>query len=359
MNNEIKKVLKKIINKGYVGYIVGGYIRDFLLGNESYDIDIATSAKPNELLELFPEASNHNYGGVSFKIGSYSFDITTFRKEISYENRRPLEFEYIDSMELDYVRRDFTINSLYMDIDGKIYDFCNGQEDIKNKKIKLIGNIKDRIVEDPLRILRAIRFKTLLSFDIDPELVTFIKQNKGLLSTLSYTRRKEELDYIINSNNRIEGLKYIKELGLEDVLEITIPEDIKDSCFPLTIWSELDAKKYPFTKNEINEINNIKKICEYGIIDNTILYKYGLYTCQLACDLLSIDRSYVSELYKNLRIYSSKDIDIRIDDILILLNIKPGRIIKDIIADLEIKILDNELKNDKKEIIKYIENNWR
>ena len=252
MNEEIKNILNKIIEKGYKAYVVGGYVRDYLLGIETYDVDIATDALPTELNDIFDNVNNNSYGGLSLTKGDYTYDITTFRREVQYEDRRPIEFEYIDSIEEDVVRRDFTINSLYMDIDGNIIDIYQGKDDINNKIIRCIGNIKDKMVEDPLRMLRAVRFKVLLGFDIEENLLTFIKQNKELIKTLSYNRRKEELELIIASKNRVEGLKYIKELKLEDVLEITIPDEIDDSEAPICIWSQLEfSDNYSFTKQDL------------------------------------------------------------------------------------------------------------
>ena len=359
MNEDIKKVLNKLIDEGYQAYIVGGYVRDYLLKVNSFDVDIATNAKPNVLMDIFPNASSNNYGGITFKLGDYTYDITTFRKELSYEDRRPNEFVYVSSIEEDAVRRDFTINAIYMDVDNNIIDLYAGASDLINKTVRIIGNINDRLVEDPLRMLRAIRFKVLYGFDIEDNLLTYIKQNKELIKSLSYTRRKEELDLIIESNNRIEGLKYIKELNLEDVLEISIPDDIKDSTAPIVMWAQIKADNYSFTKNELAIINDIKTIIEYGIIDNIILYRYGIYTVQLASDILEVSHGYVSDIYKEMPIYTNKDIDITTDEILDLLDIEPGSILKDIYNDLEIKILSNELDNNHEELIKYIKDNWR
>ena len=359
MNEVIKNVLNKIIDNKGEAYIVGGYVRDYILHKETYDVDIATSLLPNKLLELFPNATSNQYGGITFNVDDYSFDITTYRKELSYDNRRPIEIEYVNTIEEDSIRRDFTINSLYMDIDGNIIDIYNAKDDINNHIIRMVGNVNTRMIEDPLRILRVIRFKSILGFDIEESIITFIKQNKNLLSTLSYTRRKEELDYIINDHNRLIGLNTIKELGLEEVLEITIPDDIKDSDNSIVIWAQIKADKYPFTKNEINTINDIRNIVEYGIIDNTILYKYGIYAANLASDILNIDHAYISDVYKNMPIYSVKDIDLTSDDILDVLGVEPGSIIKDIYTDLENKILSLELDNNKEVLIKYIKDNWR
>lgn len=359
MNDEIKSVLNVLIDNGYQAYVVGGYIRDYLMGVESFDVDIATDALPNELTNLYDNIHSNTLGGITIIIGDYTYDITTFREEIKYESRKPVEFNYIDSLEKDVLRRDFTINSLYMDVDGNIIDIYDGKKDIENKIIRNIGNINDKMSEDPLRILRAVRFKCVLDYNIEDNLLTFIKQNKELINTLSCHRKKEELDHIINSSNAISGLMYIKELKLEDVLEIQIPDDIKECDDPIGIWAQIEVSdKYPFTKNELVYIDSIRKILEYGIIDNIILYKYGLYVSRVAGNILGISTAYISDLYKDLPIYSDKDIDITGDEIIDLLNIEPGKIITKIYDDLELNILENKLKNNKEELKKYILDNW-
>ena len=359
MNDEIKSVLNKLVDKGYQAYVVGGYVRDHLMGVESYDVDIATNALPNELVGLYENISETTLGGITLTIGDYTYDITTFREEIKYEGRKPIEFNYIDTVDKDVLRRDFTINSLYMDVDGNIIDLYDGIKDIENKTIRSIGNINDKMVQDPLRMLRAVRFKSILDFYIEDNLLTFIKQNKELIKSLTYHRKKEELDLIIKSKNAIKGLQYIKELKLEDVLDIKIPESLKVCDDPIGIWAQLEvSSQYPFTKNELNYIESIRKIFEYGIIDNIILYKYGLYVSRVAGNILGISTAYISDLYKELPIYSDKDIDITGDEIIELLNINPGKIITQIYNDLELNILKGKLKNNKEELKKYILDNW-
>ena len=324
MNENIKEVLNKIIENHGEAYVVGGYVRDLILNKESYDVDISTSLLPNQLLEIFPHATSNAYGGIAFTIDKYDFEITTYRKEKKYDNRRPVEFEYVNSIEEDIIRRDFTINSIYMDIEGNIIDPFNGKDDVENS------------------------------------LLNYIKQNKELINALSYNRIKEELDIIIKSDNRVKGLMLLKELGFEDVLEIKIPDEIDDSVSPLCIWAQLDfSEEYPFSKQDLKYINDIKSIVSYGIIDNVVLYQYGLYVSQLAGDILNISDSYISDIYKDLPIYSSKDIDIDGDEIIDLLKIEPSNIIKKIMNDIELNILSGNLANNKEDIKKYIEDNWR
>ncbi len=360
MNNKIKNVLTKLEEEGYTAYVVGGFVRDYLLGNISYDVDIATSASSAEVKRIFDLKGEESYGTVSMKDSLYNYDITTFRVEKKYENRRPTELEFTETVEEDLLRRDFTINALYMDKDGNIHDFLGGKKDLEERTICVIGDVFEKMIEDPLRILRAIRFASSLNFSLDPKLTQFIIQNKQLLVSLSFTRKKEELNAIFAGSTPDKALSYIQEYKLEDVLEIEIPKELNVSCHPLGIWAQINySEKYPFTKEEKEEIASIKKILHYGIIDSMVLYEYGLYLSIIAADILNISHSDVSEVYKNMPIYSAKDIVINGDDIMKLLKIEPSEKIKKILYDVELSILENRLHNDYEEIKDYILVNWR
>ena len=176
MNKEILKILEKLDDDNHVSYVVGGYVRDYLLNNPSFDVDICTNRLPEELEKLFNVKSTL-YGNISFKVGNYNIDITTFRKELEYFKRKPIKIEYVNDLESDLLRRDFTINSICMDKYGNIIDILNGKKDLDNKVIRIIGNPLKKLEEDPLRILRAIRFATVLSFNIDSTLDNAIKDN--------------------------------------------------------------------------------------------------------------------------------------------------------------------------------------
>ena len=137
----LKEILKamnvKVIEKeGYEAYVVGGYVRDLLLGISSYDIDICTNATPKELMNIFPSASPKNLGGIDFKIKEYHIEITTYREEIKYKNRKPIEFNYINNLVEDLQRRDFTVNAICMNSKGEIIDLVGGIDDLSNLKIK-------------------------------------------------------------------------------------------------------------------------------------------------------------------------------------------------------------------------------
>ena len=156
-----KSLHKLFKENGYSLYLVGGTVRDFLLGLELNDYDVVTNATPKDM-ETFLENANYTfakYGSVKLHYQNIKFDITTLRKEEGYlDSRHPNKIVFCDSLEDDSKRRDFTINALYMDEKERVIDFYNGKDDLKNHIIRMIGDIDKRIKEDPLRIIRAARF---------------------------------------------------------------------------------------------------------------------------------------------------------------------------------------------------------
>ena len=263
MNDKIKNILQKLIDKGFSAYIVGGFVRDYILGLETYDVDIATSATPKDVREIFDlnNGNDENYGSIYIKDKLYNYDITTYRKELKYENRRPVEYEYIDSIHEDIQRRDFTINSLYMDLNGHVYDEVDGEKDLENKVIRMIGNINDKMIEDPLRLLRAVRFASTLNFKLEENLKNYIKQNTQLLRTLSYTRKKEELDRIFSSTNSLIGIELLQDLKMTKDLEINIPNNLVATTSAIGIWAQIEVLgDYQFSNQERDCIDKVKSI---------------------------------------------------------------------------------------------------
>ena len=361
MNETALKVLNKINSFGYKAYFVGGYPRDIYLGRNSIDIDICTSATPKQLKEIFKDSilSKQEYGSVTLIYEKVTFEITTFRKEIKYQdNRFPVKIKYIDSLIDDLERRDFTINTLCIDSNGYTIDLLNAKNDIDNKIIRCVGNTKKKIKEDILRSLRAIRFATILDFKLDDELKKVIKKNGYLLKKLSYYRKKEELEKIFSSPNCRYGLDLLLELKLDDKLELSNLKDLVITTSSLGMWAQLDVLDiYNFSSHEKEIITNIKKALKEEFNNHT-LYKYGLYTCTLVGEIKKIDRFLIVKRYNELPIYSVKDIKISVFEICDLLNRQPGPFIKEIYDDLENKILDNVLKNDYDQLCEYVKQNY-
>ena len=354
------KILREFDEHSYKAYIVGGFVRDYILGIESNDIDITTNATPKEIKEIFEDSClpNDDYGSVIVIKKGIRYEITTFRRESSYvDHRKPSEVQYIDDLYPDLLRRDFVINTLCMDKDGTIVDCLGGEEDIRRKIIRTVGDAVEKFQEDSLRILRAIRFATILDFELCEEVKQAIRVSKNLVSDLTYFRKKEELDKIFNCPNRDKGIQLLLEFGLDKELELSHLDKVLYSQVnsSLAIWSMLNVvDKYPFSKNEVELIQNINDAIQCNNLDPMALYRYGLYVNSCAGVLKGLDLKQINESYSGLIIKCRDDIDINSDSIMSLLNREPGRYIKDIYEDLEREILYRRLDNRYDILCKYI-----
>lgn len=361
MNETLYNILDRIEKQGFEAFIIGGYVRDLLLKKKNYDVDITTNARPKDIKEIFKdyEIEFLEYGNVSFNIGDYSFEITTYRKDINYVNKRkPEKIEYVDSLEEDIKRRDFTVNTICMNKDGKIIDTLNAKEDIRKKVIKCVGDPYKKMEEDALRILRAIRISTILKFRLDDTLIDAIKKNKSGLKELSYTRKKEELNKIFLSSNKSRGVRLIKELDLLGELELKNIDNVLKTNYPTGMWATICCGAYPFTKNEKVLIKEIDNLLLEDINDDKVLYKYGLYAINVVCDLKKINKKKVVRRYENLPIKDKKDINITTEDICKVFNKEAGPFISEIIEDLEISILNKEVDNKKEDLIAYLKEKY-
>lgn len=355
MDKIIKKVLNKIEKNGYEAYIVGGYVRDLLLKKTTYDIDICTNAVPKELKKIFPVGLVTKYGNISFKMKKYDIEITTYRKETGYVNRRPQKVEYISNLIEDLHRRDFTINTICMNQKGIIIDLLDGYKDLKEKNVKMVGDPFLKLKEDPLRILRAIRFATSLNFNLDSALVNAIHENRYEILLLSKNRVKTELDKILMSENFLKGIELLNKFNMLEILGISFGKIVK--VYDLVgMWAQLNLKEdFPFTKEDRNNIIKIKEIVKGGEITKNTLFNYGLYLSSVAGDILKIDKIVINKLYKSLPIYSVKDLCLKSSEIKKFLNIEDGKILGNITNDLVLKILNGDLKNNKKSVYQYLD----
>lgn len=255
MTSDVKKILVTLEKNGFLAYVVGGYVRDLLLNIKSCDYDICTNARDSDLKCLF-NVIECKYGSFKIEYNKKIYEITTFRKDVNYiDNRRPEKIIYVDTLYEDLQRRDFTINTICIDKDDNIIDLLNGRVDLNNKIIRVVGNTELKIKEDALRILRAIRFATVLNFKLDDELIKYIKEYGYLIKNLSYYRRRQELDKIFTSKNIKYGINLLKEFELDKYLDINLNFKIVDL---MGIWAQINNMNYPFTRTEIKLINNYK-----------------------------------------------------------------------------------------------------
>lgn len=216
-------IIDMIEKAGYEAYIVGGCVRDLLMGRIPHDWDITTSAKPDEVKKIFRRTydTGIKHGTVTVILNEEHYEVTTYRIEGEYKDfRRPEEVSFVEDITLDLSRRDFTMNAIaYHPVRGFV-DPYEGQDAIKRKCICSVRDAKERFTEDALRILRAVRFSAQLGFDIDKDTIAGIEACKPLLSHISKERIRDEFLKICISS-RPDHINLLKELGL---LEYIIPE---------------------------------------------------------------------------------------------------------------------------------------
>lgn len=349
------KVLNIIEDNSYEAYIVGGFVRDYVMGIKSNDVDITTNARPKDLIKIFPNANidNEVYGSVTVYLNNIRFEITTYRDDGNYlDNRHPDTINYVNDLKTDLKRRDFTINTICMDKTGNIVDLLSCRSDIDNKIIKTVINPLESFKIDSLRILRAIRFATTLDFELDKEVKEAIIQSKYLLKDLSINRKKEELDKIFSSPNIEKGIMLIKELGLIDVLFLENINKIRSCSQVIGIWTMLEVDNiYPFTRNELNLMKDIRNAIKNNPLLYTTLYYYDLYPCTVAGEIIGIPKKEIMDNYEAMPIHKRSDIVVDSYDLIEYLNIEDGPIMSKLWKELELNILNLEVSNTKEDLL--------
>ena len=225
MSNGARLVLDRLHENGYEAYIVGGSVRNMMLGISVDDFDITTNALPSETKSLFPDftvvETGIKHGTVTVVVNGENVEITTYRTEGEYtDSRHPDRVEFTASLELDLSRRDFTVNALAYDGEITVVDLFGGEEDIKSKVIRAIGNPYERFNEDALRILRAVRFSSVLGFDIDAKTKEAMLECKHLLSKISKERIAVEINKFLCGKNVKKALLDNWEIIAEIIPEI-------------------------------------------------------------------------------------------------------------------------------------------
>lgn len=235
MNNrfprEIVEILTALQDAGFEAYLVGGCVRDLLMGKTPADWDATTNARPEEIQTIFPESVYENEFGTvrvitkSVEPALKVIEITPFRKEAKYSDKRhPDEIAFANTIEEDLGRRDFTINAMAMEIRNakfKIIDLFDGQKDIEKKIIRAVGNPNERFNEDALRMMRAVRLAVQLGFAIEEATANAIHEHAGLLRFIAKERIRDEFVKIIKSDRAAEGIEFLRQLGL---LALFLPE---------------------------------------------------------------------------------------------------------------------------------------
>ena len=370
-------------------FLVGGCVRDTLMNKLVTDIDFATPCEPLEVIEILNK-SKINYVDIGIKFGTVTailndkkYEITSFRKDISTDGRHA-EVEFSKEMEADAARRDFTINALYVDKDFKVYDFYNGQEDLKNSILRFIGDPQARIKEDYLRIMRFFRFLASNSTQsLDDDLLTILKAEAPNLSIISKERLWDEFTEILKSESPIAVLKLMQEnsifenisegLKIEESFEslISIESKIKyvDPILRCSLLFDNNSKKienfvnnFPLSSKEskallqLGEMN--EKIVSYLSMKEVrfLLYKIGVVNFKnqivlnWARDVQNKNEVNWRSLYEMANTWERPEFEMKAKDVLGM-GIDEGPLVSKILNELEKWWAENDFIDDKFSLI--------
>lgn len=379
---EAKLIVEKLHKAGFEAYFVGGAVRDYLLKRKIGDVDIATSAKPFEVQNLFKKTIDvgAEHGTIIVVHNNIPYEVTTYRTESEYEDhRRPKKVSYIASLKEDLRRRDFTINAMAMGLDGKIEDYFNGEAHLKAKLIQTVDSPADRFTEDALRMLRAVRFISQLQFTLCPKTKEAITKHVHLLSVISVERKTIEIEKLLMGKDNQTALSIIVETNMNKHLpglECKQQELIKLSTYNLHLLKTAVESWTLFTfciqpssidrflrmwKLPVKHIKAIEKNIRFLTIllekpwSELLLYEAGYETA------LSVERirsvinkpeainnnvNILKNSFSQLPIQSRDELTITGNDVIQTLNKTPGPWVAKAISEVEKAIVTKKLENN-------------
>ena len=379
-------VLERINQAGFEVYFVGGCVRDTLLQRPLHDVDLATSAYPQEIKQIFPQTidTGIEHGTVTVIYQKKAYEITTFRTESGYQDyRRPDKVEFVRSLKEDLKRRDFTINALAMNAQGEIIDLFAGIADLQQRQIRAVGVAADRFHEDALRMLRAVRFQAQLNFTIEKQTLAGIQTNAALLSHIATERIREEFIKLMEGCNRQAGLTSLYQTQLyrfcPGLATYDFPKILQFAAGQITdeatVWSFLAylgqlkrAQVRPFLRQWKVANNNIK-LAQAAIEllnnyqgSNWQLYIAGQAATAIAAQVLRLTcqqelAEQLIEQYQDLPLKSPHQLAINGQQIMQVLNLSPGPQIGQYLKQIQQAIVAGQLVNDYQTIVDYLKNN--
>ena len=379
-------VLERINQAGFEVYFVGGCVRDTLLQRPLHDVDLATSAYPQEIKQIFPQTidTGIEHGTVTVIYQKKAYEITTFRTESGYQDyRRPDKVEFVRSLKEDLKRRDFTINALAMNAQGEIIDLFAGMADLQQRQIRAVGVAADRFHEDALRMLRAVRFQAQLNFTIEKQTLAGIKTNAALLSHIATERIREEFIKLMEGSNRQAGLISLYQTQLyrfcPGLATYDFPKILQFAAGQITdeatVWSFLAylgqlkrAQVRPFLRQWKVANNNIKlaqaaiELLNNYQESNWQLYIAGQAATAIAAQVLRLTcqqelAEQLIEQYQDLPLKSPQQLAINGQQIMQVLNLSPGPQIGQYLKQIQQAIVAGQLVNDYPTIVNYLKNN--
>ncbi|MCZ2259444.1 CCA tRNA nucleotidyltransferase [Sporosarcina sp. G11-34] len=373
------EVICALEQAGYEAVFVGGAVRDYLLGNAAKDIDVATSAEPYEVKAVFRNTIDVGiaHGTILVLFEGEPIEVTTFRTEGTYtDHRRPDKVQFVKSLHEDLLRRDFTMNAIALTKEGQLVDPFGGREDMENHCIRAVGNPADRFKEDALRMLRAIRFSSVLNFTIEKETLLAICNYAEQIRHVSIERLKIEMDKLFMGMNPVNAFQYMGKSGLDihlplipskrDNLQRAIPfATAVEGWVYLTIEGEFHpsemAKVYKLSNNERHIISSVIELYEKRTVRAFTIEDYYLYeldelkmvekffrTFQQNCSFIDDDE--IEKRKTALPIHSIKDLAVNGTDLIQWAALKGGQWTGEWIKKIEFAVLHQTCKNEPTQI---------
>ncbi|WP_377888821.1 CCA tRNA nucleotidyltransferase [Alkalihalobacillus sp. R86527] len=380
------KVLKRLQEAGYEAFIVGGAVRDLLLDLPVSDFDIASSAHPNEVVNLFEKVipTGVKHGTVTVIFEDESFEVTTFRSEKKYDDfRHPSEVTFLNRIDEDLARRDFTINSMALSSNGEIVDPYQGRDDLKSGIIRTVGHPDERFTEDPLRMLRALRFLSVFSFQFEEETFQAIKKNASLLSQIAVERVTAEFNKLLAGSGVEQAMQRILETGvyvylpglpqMKAYLEIGMKVSFLKTDEERWAWLAFEKedpvfflKKWRLSNDFIKKVQKILSVSRTVQMDgwNRDTVYAALPFERESERVLAVMNNriptyeHIDNIASALPITSSDMVAVTGEDLIAWTGQKPGPWVGECLKQIEQAILNEEITNEKSSIKRWLEH-WQ
>ncbi len=390
-------LIQRIESHGYEAYFIGGCVRDTLLNRPINDIDIATSAFPQEIAEIFSHTVDVGieHGTIGIVYHGELYEVTTFRSESTYtDHRRPDEVTFIRSLEEDTLRRDFTINALAFDVRGKLYDYHGGLDDLQQKIIRCVGQPYERFNEDALRMMRAIRFASQLGFKIEDNTLQAIETLSPSLAHIAIERIRIEFikflegDYFKQTAHLLETTHLSAQLPgfdqvnvkrlLDRLIEKVKPLQASRSQYRELIWafitqllgySEQETMRYlkdwTHSNDFIRQVVQIRELLD--LIRKNQVTAMAIYTLDtgvirqvqdyLDAHHLSVENYLLQK--EQLPIQTRKELAIDGKRLMDMFNLnRGGPMIGEILANLEMRVINRQLENKSRVLEDYVRQHY-
>ncbi|MFB9757693.1 CCA tRNA nucleotidyltransferase [Ectobacillus funiculus] len=380
-------IIEKLEKHGFEAYFVGGSVRDFIIGKPISDVDIATSALPNEVMRIFPHhvPIGLEHGTVLVLYEGISYEVTTFRMEAEYDDfRRPSHVSFVRSLEEDLKRRDFTMNAIAMTANGDMIDSFGGQEAIHRKQIQTVGNPDERFREDALRMMRGVRFVSTLGFHLSDETKQAIQEHAGLLVHIAIERIAVEFEKLLLGEGVRQALLLLAETDLYAYLPYFEKKGEQIASAAMYNWDVIQSseeawalllravkpenadallKNWKLSNKKVHTITSILHCLvqlEKSEWNDMLLYQSGeeisIMTERVVSALQGERPSieHVHSLYKKLPIHSRKDLAVTGTDLLQWTGKQGGPWLAAALGQLEREVVCGRLANSKESVKEWL-----